>query len=756
MTKASRKRRKARSKLKTSSVAGNEPYPYVRLVPETEEIRLIKLLPGEGKDPLRFELFHVPLRIPEERPKDRMSLNELRSTLPSRWDVKETVEGNYIFYDEVSSGSTSWIHPDPKLDSSRYANPPELPSPDFQPRYEALSYTWDSKDNPEDAYVHYSSASSPSKGECTLIAEMQIRQNLASAMRHLRNPRKARVLWIDAVCINQEDEIERNEQVKRMANIYRLAERVVVWLGPQVDRSRLAIKTLDHIGAQLEYNKDNSRVVSPAAMEPTWFYHRSALPYGSNTWRDVEKLIERAWFKRLWVWQEIHLANSHALMQCGHDSILWSRFRRAVQCIYYKGDQATAQLRSKIILLQLLTAFLLDLSLGSLLDFMRGQMCSDPRDKVYGLLGLLGSDMAKIEPRYSDPFGVVYKDAFITHCNHVQRLELLVYCDLKNALPDTPSWVPNWSASRWSSTIVGGLCSGVSRAQFTYTPPGGLEVFGVHCATVETVHGPAAWERGETLEDIRNWAVNIIKPGPSYITGESLDAAFALTLRENRVRERYPELGSWPTTQEWINVCKRQLIGDGGSVKLGDVAFEGSAEFNDSDESYLTEVVERAGGRTFVAAEEGHIGLGPASAKPGDLICVLLGSEIPIFLRASPLGRFLVVGSGYVHGLSDATALLGSLPEHWRVQVRVGVFGEDSYSLCNSTTGSRVPMSEDPRLGPLDNGWEAIERDRVHGDPAIFEMYRNRITGEEMDSDPRMRPEALKARGVKIQTFPLI
>ncbi|KAF2490269.1 HET-domain-containing protein [Lophium mytilinum] len=739
---------------KSSTASGKEPYRYVRLDPETEEIRLIRLLPGKGKEPIRFELFHVPLRIPEERPTDRMSLKELRNTLPPGYKAFETVDNEYIFW-SADTDSSSWVHPDSDLHPSRYAQLPEVPGLDFRPRYEALSYAWGSADDPKDAYVHYSSTYLSSGSECTFSARLQIRRDLASAMRHLRYPRKTRALWIDAVCINQEDEDERNEQVKSMASIYRLAERVVVWLGPQADRSRLAMKTLDYIGAQLEYTKDNILVPSPTAMELDWF-DDDALPYGSNLWRDVEKLMKRQWFKRLWVWQEVHLANSHAVMQCGRDSIPWYRFRRAVNCIAAKADQPSAQLRSELRHLRHLTGFLPDLPLRLILSNMRGQMCSDPRDKVYGLLGLLGSDLAKIEPRYSDPVGVVYRDAFLAHCNHVQRLELLPYCDLKTALPDTPSWVPNWSADSWTSVNWGSLCSGVSRAHFTYTHPGVLELVGVHCATVEAVRGPLADEREEALEEIRNWAADIIKPGSSYVTGESLEDTFALTIRQNEMYERWPEYDDWPTAQEWKSLCKRRFVSPEKSAKGHDLASGERTKFDEKDESHMTEAVDSVGGHTFVTAERGYMGLGPRLAKSGDVICVLLGCDNPIFLRPSSHGQFLVVGTGYVHGLSDASVLLGPLPKHWRVQVTDAEFGENNYSLYNSSTNKHVTMSEDPRLGPLENGWEAIERDRVRGDPGVFEMYRNKITGEEMDSDPRMLPEALKARGVPLQTFQLI
>lgn len=84
------------------------------------------------------------------------------------------------------------------------------------PPYEALSYTW----GEEAASVRI------------LLngKEFLVRRNLADALAALRIS-EPRVLWVDALCINQQDTAERNHQVGMMAGIFRRAERVLVWLG---------------------------------------------------------------------------------------------------------------------------------------------------------------------------------------------------------------------------------------------------------------------------------------------------------------------------------------------------------------------------------------------------------------------------------------------------------------------------------------------------------------------------------------------
>ncbi|KAF8853256.1 HET-domain-containing protein, partial [Acephala macrosclerotiorum] len=98
-------------------------------------------------------------------------------------------------------------------------------------QYEALSYAWGSPKDPADIIV----------GSPYSHGTISVTQNLAEALRYLRYEDKIRTLWIDAICVNQLDMAERTSQVKRMADIYSAASRVVVWLGPESDDSTMAM-----------------------------------------------------------------------------------------------------------------------------------------------------------------------------------------------------------------------------------------------------------------------------------------------------------------------------------------------------------------------------------------------------------------------------------------------------------------------------------------------------------------------------------
>lgn len=163
-----------------------------------------------------------------------------------------------------------------------------LTKEDF-PVYEALSYAWGSQDDPMEVAIR----STNIREACSLVPDAKldpsfrgtlrpkrvkiassfklhatsksssrganekvlVTQNLGRALPYLRYRDKPRILWIDAICVNQEDLPERSRQVQRMADVYRLASRAVVWLGEESDTSKLAIALLKEIASNVDYNE---------------------------------------------------------------------------------------------------------------------------------------------------------------------------------------------------------------------------------------------------------------------------------------------------------------------------------------------------------------------------------------------------------------------------------------------------------------------------------------------------------------------
>ena len=222
-------------------------YAYQKLDVNNEEIRLVNLLPGNAEDEISFSISHAPLIPPQtDTSPYRPPLEEVQKTVPKGWNVRETIGGRYIFTtSDDQNHSNSWMHPDPSFDNSSLRVRLQHPPPEFEPKYDALSYTWGSPKDPVTAYIPDCDVSQHHR------MKFPIGQNLACALRHLRHPDRPRSIWIDAICINQNDIEERNAQVKRMGLIYSLAQQVVIWLGPEGNDSGHAMSTLTYLEIRL-------------------------------------------------------------------------------------------------------------------------------------------------------------------------------------------------------------------------------------------------------------------------------------------------------------------------------------------------------------------------------------------------------------------------------------------------------------------------------------------------------------------------
>jgi Heterokaryon incompatibility protein (HET) len=175
--------------------------------------------------------------------------------VPYSWSAEETYDDDTLYLNK-NTKETSWAHlsRDPPL--------PAIEEPDFQPHYEALSYTWGTTGDPEITYVVDLGPGRPEE-----YATLAIHQNLAYTFRHLGYVDQVRIFWVDAISINQGDIPERNKPVKRMANIYKLAYRVVTWLGREEYDSTQALATPQYVGDQLEVTKRGRLVVRAPGAE---------------------------------------------------------------------------------------------------------------------------------------------------------------------------------------------------------------------------------------------------------------------------------------------------------------------------------------------------------------------------------------------------------------------------------------------------------------------------------------------------------
>lgn len=194
-----------------------------------------------------------------------------------------------------------------RANTSAAADPPRLPTRSMV-KYEALSWCW-GDENRDKVLRIYRRGSLEGQGQSY---KFMIPANLEVALRALRYTDQDRKLWIDAICINQVDFEERNRQVPRMKHIYGDATNVCVWIGEADETSSRAFQFIREIMSKL------------------WEFDTMCQdPNRDKDWNALSRLMQRPWFSRRWVVQEIALARK-AWIYCGKDNISWQEFANAV------------------------------------------------------------------------------------------------------------------------------------------------------------------------------------------------------------------------------------------------------------------------------------------------------------------------------------------------------------------------------------------------------------------------------------------
>lgn len=226
-------------------------------------------------------------------------------------------------------------------------------------------------------------------------------ESLFQALVHLRLPTARRLLWVDALCINQSDTAERNHQVRRMAAIYSGAYRVLVWLGLETTSSQGAFDFVRTAYQRSPYNREELK--------------------NDQGWLFLEDLCNREYWKRVWIVQEICLA-SRLILCCGTSQIPWvylSELRRCRKNIWprymSRGEQAFMRsLPARIDQQKASRDKTGSCCLWALLEAFQASQCKEIHDKVYGFVGLstdCGSTGIPID--YSRSIQQLYSDVIL-------------------------------------------------------------------------------------------------------------------------------------------------------------------------------------------------------------------------------------------------------------------------------------------------------------------------------------------------------
>ncbi|KAI1212289.1 HET-domain-containing protein [Annulohypoxylon truncatum] len=610
-------------------------------------------------------------------------------------------------------------------------------SSDDPPPYEALSYTWGSGKRHWPIYVTDLLTTTATLWNVVRAKFKRVisQQNLGIALKHLRYVDKPRVMWIDALCINQADEVEKGSQVARMSEIYRLAHRVVAWIGPEENDSDHAMEWMDLLSSQVEVDFSKFEL-SPAknCTDPTIGNVAVPLDFDARSAVSVCHLLSRQWFSRLWVQQEVALANSEAIIKCGFYQVKWHNFKRALACLYLKSKSSTVAREQFNLDLMSLTGFFRGTTQNSIINLRENfgkSHCMDPRDRLYAVSALLPEIERAfvLPPDYTKSYAVIYTHVVTEFIKTYRGLNILTKCELRDNSP-CPSWVPDWSdCFAWDHRIAGVHIQASSQLGPSYEFPEHevLRVMGMSKAEIRECHQVPIVGDADPHMALKTLRTLASKLG----VGEQTTLEdFARTVVEDALADNYDvQSDIYLDIDEAKDVIS--LIMSGHQFKDDDFIWP----------SACTKLLRwaRLSGAPYFQTTSGSTGIAPRAARPGDEICVILGCALPLLLRPLGNGKFKLVGPCFMVGLMHGEAFLGPLPKNIRM---VEAFDNDTSRLTFwfKDVISGELFYEDPRLKslPLDI------------DP--FRSYLSQHHSAVLATDP----EALQECGIGLKQIDLI
>jgi hypothetical protein len=250
--------------------------------------------------------------------------------------------------------------------------------------------------------------------------------NLHAALLRLRR-KKVEYIWVDALCINQEDKEERSIQIGRMAAIYKQAKEVVIWLGEMDDTSEVDLAML----SEVNFNTAATEVFDICSAT-------------------VFQLLSRDYWSRMWIVQELAAASRITLL-CGSFAIPWQTIRRFLDLDHEIND-SSRPIPGKT-RFEKISSFRDDklarkpITLIEALYRTRHALATDPKDKLYALLGLSYDSTNFIpHPNYNLTKEEVYKRFTIALLENGYPLSFILLKSAQRKVhASLPSWAVDWS-----------------------------------------------------------------------------------------------------------------------------------------------------------------------------------------------------------------------------------------------------------------------------------------------------------------------
>lgn len=506
--------------------------------------------------------------------------------------------------------------------------------------------------------------------------------------------------WIDAICINQSDMEEKSQQVQLMREIFSNADHVLIWLGASSYDSSHALSTLKMLAREvnaglslIEEQPNGANSWEPPSNEAALGIARKADillnfldDHQDETLHALGSLIQRPWWRRVWVQQEAALGDLvNTRLLCGDDSMLWSNVMKALYAIKILAVHVKEQRWHRASSMARMASFLS--TMASIMGFtcsnadqvvmgldsgpestlaerlkmmaVSGQLeATLPADYIYALLGISSdAQMAAVRPDYSKPLDQLLLQVAEYYFSH-EGPNAFWFCALleSHEASPYPSWVPDWTSRRVFRPLN---WHPPKTEQRLYSASGFTHDFDYH------IQARSLLTAGCRIDIVRDvGGIGWMQQAPEAAPFQYLEAYTSFIAQHSehvehlsdfiwrvpiadQSRQRYPSCRTRAPNHlrhAFVELCAHSAS---GMARM--LTHEATAYYNIMQEVDF--------GRKPFVTEAGRVGLGPETTRAGDVVFVILGVDVPMVLREVSVGRHRVVGEAYVHGVMDGEAM---------------------------------------------------------------------------------------------------
>ncbi|KAF5874771.1 putative heterokaryon incompatibility protein [Botrytis fragariae] len=512
---------------------------------------------------------------------------------------------------------------------------------------------------------------------------------------------KTRYIWIDSVCINSEDAMDRTAQILMVPKTLKEARNVIIGLGKKIHFTSDAFKALKTLSL-VPHDEWSNLVSLDWDCQEQYFQSLNIVPLQLQSWLSLIAFFNRPWFSGIWAVQEVTTGND-VVVACGKEIIPWETISKALsflthtewykelhtnRLIKFPGNSLKGRRHKKHQMLfnsetgfKMAVIQLESTRAGSestqLLPLFRylfraHQYCEAPdkRDIIYALLGLSREDSLPFT-KFPDALSINYQMAARDVYTNVARV--LLQChglgissdaqDSIASVPNLPTWVPDYSVPRGPLSLsMRGDCNWSAcgdlkwKQKFLETEPNSLILQGMLLDTIcEKVK-----EQNKSLHSME--FLNGI-----YEVTAHLDPIYPLAMGGNRFQSPHEVVWRTILADTYQNEhpapqqCEELVANYQEWVRNG----KQPRNYGKEEISCLEEEIEAANdARTLFRTLKGYLGIGAQSLCPSDEVWVLAGASVPLIVRRGEDGFYELVGEAYLHGVMHGEAL------EWGLKIR--------------------------------------------------------------------------------------